>query len=147
MDIQGKHAVGPEGNGRIEELVAEATALKEVVEDLTTALTRQRFFTFATAAALFLDVILTVVLATVLNGQASTNRQIKESLRQNYATSQQQAQTREKVLCPLYTVLLTSAADPARRAGLSTAGQKQFDASVQTIKDGYATLGCQPPLP
>ncbi len=147
MDIQGKHAVGPEGNGRIEELVAEATALKEVVGDLTTALTRQRFFSFATAAALFLDVILTVVLATVLNGQASTNRQIKESLRQNYATSQQQAQTRVKVLCPLYTVLLTSAADPARRAGLSVAGQKQFDASVQTIKDGYATLGCQPPLP
>jgi hypothetical protein len=130
---------------RIGKLATEAGELLESVVYLNKALSRNRKLAAATAVGLVLDVVLTIVLATVLSGQANTNKQIKESLRENYVTSQQQAQTRVKVLCPLYEVLLASASvqPPAPN---STVEKARADA-IKTIKQGYVALECQPKLP
>lgn len=135
------------GGDRIDALTTQAGELTETVGDLFKALRRNRQLAFATAAGLVLDVILTIVLTVVLNGQADTNRNLQESLRENYVTSQEQAQTRIKVLCPLYEVMLASTTDPTKRSSLTPAQQKQYDASVKIIKDGFVTLNCPTSTP
>jgi hypothetical protein len=132
---------------RIEALTATAASLQASVDTLAQRLRTTRRRTVITAIGLLLDVALTIALATVLSGQADTNRRVRESLAQNYITAQQQAATRIKVLCPLYTVLLASSADPARLAAMTPAQRAQLAASVKVIRDGYTTLGCLPPLP
>lgn len=104
--------------------------------------------------AIAVDVAITIALATILSGQASTNAhlkaataQIQESLQQNYSTAQQQAETRTRVLCPLYTVLLAATLNPSPRVADTPAQRAQFETAVGTIRAGYATLGCTPALP
>lgn len=99
---------------------------------------------FATIAA---DLMVTSVGAFIWYTQAETNRKVQASLKATYVTQQQQAQTRTRVLCPLYTVLLAASDDPARIATLTPARKAQFEANVQVIRDGYTTLGCKPDLP
>lgn len=136
----------PDGGEGLGALTAEAEVLAEAVDDLRAALRRSRRFGIATMVGLVLDVTLTIILATVLNGQSNTNHRIQDSLRQNYITQQQQSDTRVRILCPLYSVLLSSASTPPNPP-LSPAAQKIRNASVKTIKDGYITLGCQSALP
>ena len=102
-------------------------------------------------AAVAVDVAFTITLATVLSGQAHTNAQLKaataqiqESLRRSYATTQQQAQIRTQVLCPLYGVLVAFTDDPARTVGLTPAQKLRSDNAVAVVEKGYETLGCQP---
>jgi hypothetical protein len=129
-------------------LTAENTEyLQKKIAALDKADRRRRFsirLMFGTIAA---DLMVTGVGLFILHTQAVTNGRIQESLRQNYTTSQQQAITRTRVLCPLYQVLLASAQDPVRVAALTTQEKKTFEANVRVIRDGYVTLGCQPPLP
>lgn len=94
---------------------------------------------FATIAA---DLLVTSIGLFIWHAQADTNRKIQESLKATYVTQQQQAQTRSKVLCPLYAVLLSAALDPSRTAALSPQQKATLDANVRVIRDGYATLGC-----
>jgi hypothetical protein len=61
-------------------------------------------------------------------------------------TSRQQDETRSKVLCPLYQVLLTASTHPTSTTPGSPAQQAQFEKAVATIKTGYTTLGCTPAL-
>lgn len=145
MTVQDQQG-NPVPPNNFEALSREAAGLVTAVGDLTKALKKYRRFAVATAVGLVLDVVLTIIMATVLSGQADTNRQIKESLRENYITQQQQAETRVRVLCPLYALLLTSV-DPAKRAALPVDQQKVYDTTVGVIQKGYGTLGCQPPLP
>ena len=84
------------------------------------------------ALGLLLDVVLTVSLVVVSMEQ--------------YVTASEQARTRVRVLCPLYTLLLASTANPDPRSQSTPAARAQFKAAVKTIQDGYITLGCQPPL-
>lgn len=104
-------------------------------------------------AVITFDLAVTIAVATVLSGQASTNAhlktataQIQESLRQNYATTQQQAQVRTQVLCPLYGVLIAFADDPARTVGLTPAEKLRSDKAVAVVQAGYKALGCEPVL-
>lgn len=139
---------------RLEELSATAAELELAVDTLNRGLAdvgkqarANRRRTVLTAVGLLLDVALTIALATVLSGQAETNQRVRESLAQNYITSQQQAQTRVKVLCPLYTVLLASVSDPNRATAMTPAQRAQVAAAVQVVRDGYTALGCLPALP
>lgn len=72
---------------------------------------------------------------------------VQDSLHQNYVTAQQQAETRSKVLCPLYQVLLTASTHPTSNTPGTPEQQAQFEKAVLTIKDGYTRLGCTPKLP
>ena len=98
---------------------------------------------FATIAA---DLIVTIIGLVVLHAQAETSHKIRETLRANYVTQQQQAETRFKVLCPLYSFVL-SLAKPDVRASLPPDQQKIFDEEIRVFHDGYITLKCTPPLP
>lgn len=121
--------------------------LKTKIEALAKADARRKRAIRLAFATIAFDLVLTVVVTFLLNSQADANRKIRESLRQNYTTTQQQTVTRVRVLCPLYTVLLAAASDPSRAETLSAAQRAAFDRNVQVIRDGYTTLGCQPPLP
>jgi hypothetical protein len=123
----------------------ESTKLKLIA--LERADRRRRFSIRMAFATIVADLVVTSVGLAVLHNQGLANHRIQESLRQNYTTSQQQAITRTRVLCPLYQVLLASAQDPVRVAALTTQEKKTFEANVRVIRDGYVTLGCQPPLP
>lgn len=96
---------------------------------------------------LVLDVALTGAIAGLAWGQVRANDRIEQSLRTNYTTAQQQTQTRVHVLCPLYEVLLAAAANPSPESQSSPAAKARFNQAVKTIRDGYTTLGCTPPLP
>lgn len=85
------------------------------------------------ALGLLLDVVLTVSLVVVSMEQ--------------YVTASEQARTRVRVLCPLYEVLLAAAANPSPESQSSPTAKARFDAAVKTIRNGYTTLGCLPPLP
>jgi Mn2+/Fe2+ NRAMP family transporter len=128
--------------------VKENTAyLKTKIEALGRADARRKKAIRLLFVAIGFDLALTAVVGFLLHGQAVTNDRIRESLRQNYATTQQQAITRVRVLCPLYSVLLAAAADPARAQTLTAAQKATYEKNVQVIRDGYTTLGCQPELP
>lgn len=99
-----------------------------------------------TWAVLGFDVVASVVGLTLWLGQRAADDRIRDSLRQDYVTAQQQDATRVRVLCPLYTLLLASVSNPTPRSPGTPAQQEQFAKAVKTIKDGYATLGCTPKL-
>lgn len=84
------------------------------------------------AMGLVLDIVLTISIVVIASDQ--------------YITASEQARTRVRVLCPLYSLLLASV-DPAKRDALPPAQQTVYDHTVQVIQDGYRTLGCQPALP
>lgn len=132
---------------RLAELTTTAGGLQTSVVELTRGLRSTRRRTLFIAVSVLLDLALTVTLATVLSGQADTNRRVRQSLAQNYVTAQQQAQTRVKVLCPLYTLLLASVNDPARATVMTAAQRAQVAVAVQVVRNGYTALGCLPPLP
>jgi hypothetical protein len=132
---------------RIDRLTTTATNLQTSVNTLTRRMRVTRRRTVWIAFSVLLDFALTIALATVLSGQADTNRRVRESLAQNYTTAQQQAQTRIKVLCPLYTILLASATDPARAVAMTPAQRAQLAVSVKVVRSGYTALGCLPPMP
>ncbi len=96
---------------------------------------------------LFFDVALSLVGLALWYSQVQTNHRLETSLHQNYATSQQQQETRTRVLCPLYTVLLAATLNPTPRVADTPAQRLQFEMAVGTIRAGYATLGCTPALP
>lgn len=132
---------------RLEALTQTGRGLQAAVETLTKRMRSTRRRTAVTAIGLLLDVGLTIALATVLSGQADTNRQLRQSVAQNYITQQEQQATRVRVLCPLYTVLLASATDPNRATAMTPAQHAQVAAAIQVVRDGYAALGCLPALP
>lgn len=99
-------------------------------------------FTLVVAA----DLLLSLVIGGLYLSEQDTNHKLEASLRQNYTTAAQQQVTRVKVLCPLYTILLAAATDPTPRAPGTPEQQARVARAVQTIQDGYKTLGC-PPLP
>lgn len=127
-------------------LLEENTAyLKRKVRLLERADRRRKLaikVAFATIAA---DLVATAIGLVVLHLQAETNHKIRESLRVDYITQQQQAETRVKVLCPLYSFVL-SLARPEVRASLPPDRQKIYDGEIKIFHDGYITLKCTPPL-
>jgi hypothetical protein len=108
----------------------------------------QRRLTIAVA----FDVVMTLALATVLSGQASTNSQLKranqqiqESLRQNYVTAQQQLVTRTELLCPLYGALLGVASNQSPTP-MTAAQKKARDDAIDALRKGYTRAACLPKL-
>lgn len=96
---------------------------------------------FITIAA---DLLVTSIGLAIWHQQSDTNQRIQQSLHANYITQQQQADTRVRVLCPLYTVLLAAAKNPQPGAVGTPEQKARFDASVKVIQDGFAALGCDP---
>lgn len=136
------------------ELRVAVGALTETVQALPPAIERvgrhsdhNRIGLWLVSAGFALDIALTITMAFVVVGLVRTNDAVRESLAQDYVTAQQQAQTRVQVLCPLYEVLLAAVANPSPEAQATPAAKAQFDLAVKTIRDGYGTLGCVPPLP
>lgn len=90
---------------------------------------RNRQLIWVVGASLLLDIVLSVVVAwAVVQVQHVTHR-----------LDVAQTTTRQKTLCPLYTLLLASDTPAARTASPDKA---QFDHTVQVIRDGYAALDC-----
>lgn len=147
-----EHPEVPGDGERLEELTAGAeeltASLNDLVESVQSLEAKSRVNQRVVAVLSVLVVLklaTIIVLIVALVGLSNANHRVQESLRQNYVTAQQQVETRIKVLCPLYGALVASV-NPAMRASLPPEQQKQFDANAKIIKDGYRTLGCQPPL-
>ncbi|ACU71735.1 hypothetical protein Caci_2826 [Catenulispora acidiphila DSM 44928] len=94
-----------------------------------------------------LDIVLSLVSLGLWYSQDQTNQRLQTSLRQSYVTAQQQQETRIKVLCPLYQVLLTATTHPTSSTPGTPGQLEQFEKAVATIRAGYTTLGCTPALP
>lgn len=139
-----------EAAGRVSDnagsLVREVAALRAQLAVTEGRRRRGAYALWLMSAGFALDIALTITMAFVVAGLVHTNRAVQRSLAQNYVTTQQQADTRVRVLCPLYTLLLASV-DPAKRGTLPAAQRLVYDHTVQVIKDGYNTLGCTPALP
>lgn len=142
----------------IEELVEAAARVAGEINGLRTDLaskaSRKDMATKASKTSVrrgWLVVVVDVALSLVSLGlwysQVETNHRLETSLHQNYATAQQQAETRTRVLCPLYTVLLAATLNPTPRVADTPAQRAQFETAVGTIRAGYTTLGCTPALP
>lgn len=98
------------------------------------------------AVSLFLDLVLSAVLAVALV-QVNHNARRLNQLTARLDTSQ--TTTRKNSLCPLYTLLIASETDAARAAAPDKAA---YDHAVQVIRGGYSALGCSefttvPPVP
>lgn len=132
---------------RLDALAETGRNLEKSVDKLTRGLRSNRRRTIILAVSLVLDLAITITLATVLSGQADTNRRIRESLAQNYITETEQQATRLKVLCPVWTFLLALPASPKPAAPTTPAQQAQLAAGALAFRDGYITLGCLPKLP
>ena len=122
---------------RLDALTASARDLKASVDDLAR---RQR----SNRISIAITMLLLFGMGAVLIGQIDTNDRVRKSLAQDYVTAQQQAQTRVKVLCPLYTLLLAVASDPVRLAALPASQRARADVAIQVIRGGYTALGCKP---
>lgn len=125
---------------------AQAAAEATAAADLAAERADRRLASWKFAGIVLADVALSVVGLGLYFNQLSINHRLETSLKQNYTTSQQQAVTRTRVLCPLYEVLLAAAANPAPQATATPEQKARLEKAVKTIRDGYTTLGCTPPL-
>lgn len=114
----------------IEELIAGTTSLHDAILGLTTSIglliQRDRVTRRLVYVAVVAVVAVLAVLGITIKVWTTT-----------YVTQQQQSQTRTRVLCPLYSLLLASF-DPAQAQALTPAQRSAY----QVIHDGYTTLGC-----
>jgi hypothetical protein len=94
-----------------------------------------------------LDVVLSLVSVSLFLEQRDTNHRLQDSLNQNYVTAQQQLETRQELLCPLYGTLYALAEAQPAGAPLTAAQATARDSAVETLMSGYAKAGCQPKLP
>lgn len=92
------------------------------------------------------DVVLSLVGLALWYSQVQTNHRLQDSLKQNYVTAQQQAETRVRVLCPLYTILLAAVQNPASPTPGTPEQRARVAKAAETIRKGYTTLGCTPAL-
>lgn len=140
-----------EAAGRVSDsagfLVEELKALRTQLAVTEQRRRRGAFALVVVSMGFALDIALTVTMTLVVIGLVHTNHSVQQSLAQNYVTASQQAQTRVRVLCPLYEVLLAASAVPPPPSQATAASRDQYAKAVKTIRDGYTTLGCQPPLP
>lgn len=130
---------------RPEDLIATAQAVVAEVQALRGDLASKKSLRRTWGFVLF-DVALSLAGLGLVGWQFHTNSQINNSLHQNYVTAQQQAITRVRVLCPLYEILLGAASNPAPQNSATPEQKARLGQALATIKDGYKTLGCQPPL-
>jgi hypothetical protein len=140
-----------EAAGRVSDsagsLVGEVAALREQLAVTEGRRRRGAYALWLVSAGFALDIALTITMAFVVAGLVHTNQAVQQSLAQDYVTAQEQAETRVRVLCPLYEVLLAATASPSPQSQTTPAARAQYLAAVKTIKDGYTALGCRPALP
>ncbi len=127
----------------LQRTLAEATTKSK--QEIAAERRARRRSIWLTTGVVVIDIALSVASLILYIGQRQTNQKLAESLRENYTTSQQQAQTRVRVLCPLYTLLLASV-DTSKRNALPPTQQAVYDHTVKVIRDGYNALGCTPAL-
>jgi hypothetical protein len=128
------------------DLITAAGELRAAVGDLQSRIKVNRRWNYILTGLVTLKAATIIVLIVVIVNLAHANSRIQDSLHQNYVTAQQQAQTRVNVLCPLYGLFLGAVAHPQQPAQTETQ-KAQLAKDTQIIKDGYRSLGCQPPLP
>lgn len=116
---------------------AEGRAAADVERERKTRKRGTWYFFVALAA----DLVLSAVSIGLYVG-------VQDSLHQNYATSQEQAETRVRVLCPTETALLVllSLPRPATAPALSPPQQKALTSAIQAFTSSYKSLKC-PALP
>lgn len=122
-------------------------AKKKAAADVAAERRDRRYANYKFALVVVLDIVLSLVSISLYYSQVQTNNRLQTSLRQNYLTSQQQAEIRTKVLCPLYTVLLTAASSPNPEVTQTPVEKARIATALATIQAGYVTLRCTPALP
>lgn len=130
---------------RLDQLTSRADAIVTALDNSQKRDKRWRKLTAAVSVGLLLDLAITIVLTTVVNDQADTNRKLKQALAQNYTTSQQQLQTRTDFLCPLYQLLIAATDDPSRQTDLTPAQRDITDKVSQSLHKQYNKLKCPDP--
>lgn len=117
-------------------LKTSADDLKKVVSTLSDRLKTNRRRTVALTAGLALDLAITVVLYVQHTGQNDINRRLQQALSQLHVQQ-------HDVLCPLDDIFLASAA-AQEKLPMAPDQRKFMNDSVNTIRAGYAALGCVP---
>lgn len=122
-------------SGRADSLARAVVDLNESINELMARteqsadqIRRSRRTVRLTVAGLILDVVLTAVMAFLLN-------------RERQLSDMQQTVTRD-VLCPLYSLLVGSY-DPKRREAMIRDQQIKYDDAFAVIRQGSRALGCR----
>lgn len=137
----------PDREDRLPELIGLATTLISEVETLAGDSGKQfvslaqrartnRMLILATAASVFIDLVLTVVLAVIGVGMQHNTDRI-DTLTQRLDNSQ--TIQRQKALCPLYQIFLDSKSAAGRAAAPDP---HKYDHAFVVIKQGYDALEC-----
>jgi len=128
------------------DLIATAQAVAAEVQSLRGDLASKRSLRRTWRIVAF-DIVLSLVGLALWYSQVQTNHRLEQSLHQNYATSQEQAETRVRVLCPTETALLVllSLPRPATAPALSVPQQKALTSAIQTFTSSYKSLKCPAP--
>lgn len=90
---------------------------------------KTRKISYALFVSILIDVLLTVAL-TVIGFQVSGNT---DDIQRSQTT------TRQRVLCPLYTIFIQSQSEKGRKAAPDP---KKYDEAFRVIREGYRTLNC-----
>lgn len=107
-------------------------------------ITRTKRLTWALAASVLLDILLSVSMILVVvqvrhnEDSNATNQRVTAALAHRLDVAQ--TTTRQKTLCPLYAVL-KAAENPKARA-VFPQGPAAYDHVFAVIKEGYSALGC-----
>lgn len=107
-----------------------ADAQRRAVAEVATERKDRRRAAWKFAAVVVLDIVLSGVSLGLWIDQRSTDAQVR--------------QTQHTVLCPLYRILLSAVTAP--QPGSTPQQAAIRDAALATIRKGYGTLHCEPPL-
>lgn len=116
-----------ESNRRLTEAIAGVEARAEMIEKQN----RQGRIIKWLIGSLILDTCLTIAFGV---GAVNINQN-------SHQIGDIQTRVSDEVLCPLYEIFLASIAEPPEKPR-TPEEQKQFDAAVTTINNGYAALDC-----
>lgn len=121
-----------------QDLRDEVAGLHDAMNVLVRRSRRLRRMVIVTVISLTLDAALTVATGVVVHSLQRQGDQIQAQQAQTTAT-------RHKVLCPLYTLLITATADPSRRSQLAPDKRPAYDQAVMVIRQGADALNCASP--
>lgn len=123
----------------VQKLTAETAALSDKVgalalstEQLDRRASRSEKIVAGVILGLLLDLILSVAVAIVLGQQAATNDRLQTAI-------QRETQTRQEVLCPLYSLIVGAYNPNSRPPGPA---RDEYVRNFKVIVDSYPKLNC-----
>lgn len=119
------------------ELSTVVEALNKTLGDVSKAGEQNKKRIRLTAAAVVVDILLTVAVGWLWSDQHKVNREIQSGTDQALAVQAHIV----GILCPLYRLFLDSY-DPKVRNAMPPTGQQHYDRQYGIIEGGYHDLGC-----